>query len=235
LKQVQQFAPQPPYFSYSNGLVVPNDRLRKQNRIGTPGDVTASTPTVQAWRTSPIARWNRAAQSLAQRNPATLFQEARVLAALNAALADALLAGSYWKESYEIGRVNPAFVTIEHHAEFNREIDDGQLPLHAGLFAARGTPLAGFPSLTAVIAGAAEAILAKNFGGGEAMLAWSSSLGRRAAHAADSAAPLITLHTAARECAWAMHAGGGATVEACLSGYDLGIRIGEYLLKQPPR
>jgi hypothetical protein len=223
LKKVQQFDPEPPHFSYGNGLVVANDRLQKRNRIGAPGHFLAALPAYHAWRTFSIVRWNRAAQSLAARNPATLVHQARGFAVLNAALADALLAGSYWNESYLTGRANPAFTTIEQDQAFNRAFEAGQLPMHPDMHVLPGKAVTGFPAITAVLAGAAESVLGANYGGSEAVLA------------VDPAEQLTTLHAAARECAWAMASNGTSGSDGCISGHDFGFRIAEYVRKQALR
>jgi hypothetical protein len=223
LKRVDQFEPEPPYFRYGDELVLPNDRLQKRNRIGAPGQFLAGVPAYHAWRMSSIVRWNRAARSLAAQHPATLADQARVFAALNAALADALLAGSYWCERYESGRANPTFTTIAQEEAFNRAFEAGQLPMHPDMHRRAGQPMTGFPALTAVIAGAAESVLAAHFGGGEAVLQ------------IDPAEPPTTLHDAARECAWAMASNGTTGTVGCVSGHDFGFRIGEYIRKQTMR
>jgi hypothetical protein len=248
LKRAQEFPPDPPYFIFSDGAIEPNKRLRKEKRIGTPADVESAAGILELWRTEPVVRWNRIARSIAVHQPQALHAQARLFAALNMALADALIAAVYWVETYRIGRTQAAFEGMSAPEPAHRILDAGALmedqlkipgsaagpdlrELHTHttgpVWVSRS--LSNFPAIPATLAGAAETILRGSFSG-EVVFAPPGE-----ATAAGAQTEFTNLQSAVRQCAWAELIVGTSSFEGCLAGYDLGSRIGAHVLKQNRR
>jgi hypothetical protein len=229
LKRVQQFEPEPPYFSYGDGVVTPNLKLRNKKFIGTPDDVAPAALNDDLWRTDIIVRWNRAGQSLAIQQPQDLHARARLFAALNMALADALLSATYWSEAYRKGRAEALIEALGANDAPYRAAEAGDVPPHPAGPWWVANRLSGFPAIPAALAGAAEAILRNSFSG-EMAFALPANASYPGAQT-----DFTSLRIAARRCAWAALGDGASTPEGCVAGYDLGSRIAGHLLKQNRR
>ena len=229
LKRVQQFEPEPPYFVYGDGVVMPNLKLRNKKFIGTPDDVAPAALNDDLWRTETIVQWNRAGHSLAGQQAQDLHARARLFAALNTALADALLSATYWSESYSKGRAEaPIGVSGANDAPY-RSAETGDVPPHPAGPWWVANRLSGYPAIPAALAGAAEAILRSSFSG-EAAFALPANASYPGART-----DFTSLRFAARRCAWAALGDGASNPEGCVAGYDLGNRIAGHLLKQNRR
>jgi hypothetical protein len=210
LKRPDQFAPELPFFEYGDGMIIPNRRLLNKTLIGTPAAAELSAETVMPWRTEVVARWNRAAHSLALRTSQDLTARAQLFAALNTTLADALLSSTYWSLFYmqDCGRVSSQGTFALHDA-----MKAGDAPPDPSRLSWIISALSGFPATPAVLAGAAETILRR-------------SLDHRV---------LVDLQLLARQCAWAALVTGESTSEGCVAGYELGSRIAKHALQQDRR
>jgi hypothetical protein len=229
LKRVQQFEPEPPYFAYGDGVVMPNLKLRNKKFIGTPDDVAPAALNDDLWRTETIVRWNRAGQSLAVQQPQDLHERARLFAALNTALADALLSATYWGETYSKGRAETPTEVLGANDASYRPGEAGDVPPHPAGPWWVANRLSGFPAIPAALAGAAEAILRSSFSD-EVVFALPANASYPGAQT-----DFTSLQFAARRCAWAALGDGASTPDGCVAGYDLGSRIAGHLLKQSRR
>lgn len=165
----------------------------------------------------------------------------RFFAALNTALADTLLAATYWNESYRNGRVERPIDPLSPLDVVRLPADDVRVTPHSGGRWWVAKRLSGFPAIPATLAGAAEAILRSNFSG-EAAFALPGNASNPGAQT-----EFVSLRFAARQCAWAALGDGASPPESCVagypgfadssakSGYDLGSRIAGHFLKQNRR
>lgn len=210
LRRLQEFRPPPPFFEFPDGKIRPNRTLQSNKLLGSPADVELTVHTSAAWSTEPLLLWNRAVWSHAVLHAQTLPDRARLFAAFNSALADALLSATYWAEVYRNDRGDATIRGALH--EYDSTLANGDRLPDASILSWATKTLKGFPPTPAVLAGAAESVLRSRF---------DDSL-------------LFNMRRLARQCAWSTLANGGSTVESCVAGYDLGHRIGAHVQEREP-
>jgi hypothetical protein len=226
LRRAQQIEPEPPYFVYSDGIVLPNTKLRNRKYIGDASEAMLAAENAGYWRSDPVLTWNRVAQAMALDQPTSLERQARLFAVLNVGLADALLSAVYWSRTYTEGHAQRPIEAIGPEVVVPPRREEPHHP--AGLWLV-ATPMAGYPAIRAALAGAAESVLRNNF---RADAPFLFPTGR--AQGVDSSRQ-TTLRQAARECAWVALAAGTSTAEGCVAGYELGTRVGAHVLKHELR
>lgn len=183
----------------------------------------------------PFAAWNRVARLVAGERNLDLREEARLLATLNTALADATLAAQHWGRTLASWRVVAAERWDVVRGEPPQSTDviamiDGLSaePVRRSTQLVLIPPTPDFPSVAATQAGAAQAALVTYFRSDDVSFAWPQSAAGsdRESPGTDRRFPRIS--AAARERAFQASLDGRHSREACLSGYTLGLEIGRY-------
>ena len=98
LKSADQFRAPPPYTVNDPEYVFEFDEVKALGARNSPGRTPDQTEMAQFWYEMSHFGWNRIARELAVQQPDSLLDHARLFATLNAAMADALLAG--WDSKY---------------------------------------------------------------------------------------------------------------------------------------
>lgn len=190
------------------------------------------------WAASPWVAWNRVARQAAIGRTMDLPAQASLLAALNVALADATLSAAHWR--YEIGSwrsvsadawvevTEPEVRPTDVVARIDQGLYDRLVRQEVQRIVIRPTP--NHPSLTATLAGTAQATLERWFGGDAVAftLATSPTPGRTA-DGTSSSRSFGSFSAAAKECALAVTLDGTTTRESSVAGYLHGHAIGKHL------
>ena len=236
LRKADHFEVTAPYWTDFEGRMHPNAWLERAKMFDSV-DPAATGTLAQFWSESPIVAWNRIARLLVERAGLDLAGRARVLAAVNVAMADATLSSLHWRFMYNawharwtenwmpvVGDRSPTDVTAQ--------IDGGYetISVRSETVKILTPPVRNFPSVAATVAGAASAALAKVIEAKQPgfTLAFRSADG-------DAGLPgrgFADLAAAGRECAFASSLDGKHSREACVAGYRLGESIGNYVAKQ---
>ncbi len=232
LKSVAQFAPREVRTVDRTGQVT-NEVWGRAARAFE--GLSPATVSISLDAAGPFVAWNHVARRAASERNLDLRDQARLLAALNVALADATIAALHWRRTLASWRV----VVTERWDAVR-----GEPPQSTDVLAAidgltvepvrRDTqfvlipPTPDFPSVAATQAGAAQAALVAHFRSDDVAFTWphddagvereSPAAGRR----------FTRISTAARERALLASLDGRHSREACLSGYVLGLEIGRY-------
>jgi hypothetical protein len=196
------------------------------------------------WSQRPIVVWNRIARQICATRPLDLVQQARLLAVLNSALADATISTLHWRHALGSWRsidanmleplngMPPAPTDVLVRGYNGRETEFVRVETQRILI----PPTPNYPSLTATSAGAAQAVLARFFKTDQVEFALPEANGRAMIAGAEASAPRMfsSVSAAARECAFVASLDGRHSREACVAGYSLGTSIGGYVSKKFP-
>lgn len=236
LKKADHFEVDAPYWTDFEGKRHVNAWLERAKMFDSV-DRAAPGALAQFWSESPIVAWNRIARLLVERAGLDLAGRARVLAAVNLAMADAMLSSLHWRFRYNawharwaehwmpvVGDTSPTDVTAQ--------IDGGNETLAVRPESRRilTPPVRNFPSTAAAVAGAASAALAKVIETKQP--GFTLSFRAAAGEAGLPGRGFADLAAAGRECAFASSLDGQHSREACVAGYRLGETIGNYVAKQ---
>jgi hypothetical protein len=193
------------------------------------------------WSQRPVVVWNRIARQICAMRPVNLAEQARLLAMLNAALADATISTLHWRHTLGSWRCIVADMV---------EPLNGMPPASTDVIlrgsTAHGTelvrletqrilipPTPNYPSFTATSAGAAEAVLARFLKNDQLEFALPAGVGQTMPpREARAPRTFTSVSAAARECAFVSSLDGRHTREACIAGYSLGVAIGGYVSKK---
>jgi hypothetical protein len=235
LKKVAQIEVEPLVTLSFDGAVVEHHWLRRAKAFDAV-DRSALEQLPQFWSERPIAVWNRVAQRIADAAGLDLASRTRVLAALNVALADATLGALHWR--YVLGSWRSVY--FDHTNTFAAAEDPADVNASAEAFAASGghpkqvmlAPVANYPSIAAALAGAAEGVLTKLGPAGQVAFSLPPPDG---AGEAPRARAFRDVKAAARECAFTSSLDGHHSREACVTGYEFGVTVGNYVAKRLPR
>lgn len=205
--------------------------FRDVQRSGSPAEIQA------AWADSSRVAWNRIARAIAARENLGVGEEARLFAALNAALADAMLAAAHW--SFVLGSWRTMTIEqfvdardVPHLSEaFQKSavVDSvGTAAVHQEFRRALIPPTLNYPSMRATLAGAAQtAIESVMEANGDPFTVEVPRAG---------AAPLQrsfgSVAGAAAECAFVSSLDGRHTREAAIAGHLLGTQVGREIARR---
>jgi hypothetical protein len=196
--------------------------------------------TETLWMQRPVILWNRVARQIAASQSIDLAGEARLLAVLNVALADAAISCQHWR--YAVARWRT--VTTETWQPL-----DGDLARPTDIVTRNGDvagdilrlqtqhilipPTSNYPSAAATAAGAASVVLASFFKTDQ--ISFDVPAARSAVPTAETVAlrTFGSVSAAAKECAFVASLNGNHSREACIAGYSLGEGIARYLGKRP--
>lgn len=194
------------------------------------------------WSERPIAAWNRVARACMLAAGGDRAVCARVLATLNLAIADATLGAAHWR--FVLGSWRWAhregFIPEDGVDAHPGSIAEGSDGVGATSDTRRVVgkvflpPVADFPSFTASMAGAAEAALVRLCHADR--LAFSvppPAIGPRAGRV--SPRTFRNVQVAARECAFTASLDGRHSREACVAGYQFGVKVGDAVAKRMAR
>ena len=201
---------------------------------------TASDSKAVLWSQRPIVTWNRIACQLSAGRNVELGQQARLLAVLNTALADATLSTLHWRHtvgswrSITADRLEPLPelpIPTDQVVSISTIYGTEQMRLATRQILI--PPTLNYPSLAATAAGAAQAVLARFFKGDQIGFSLPSSVTRSGSETAPQPARAFSsVSAAARECALVASFGGRYSREACMAGYSLGASVGDYVGKR---
>lgn len=226
LKSSDQFRAPPPYTVRDPEYVFEYDEVRalggKQSVVRTPDQ----TEMAQFWYEMSQFTWNRLARVLAERQPDTVLDHARLFAALNAAMADAIIAGFDSKYAHNFWRP----VTAIHEAA--RDDNNLTSPDAAWEPLMLTPPMPDYISTHASQAAAASVVLIWFFHGDEQTFTLSSTM----AGAVPGLHPR-TFHRisdAAVECALSRVYAGIHFRLACITGLTQGHSVGAWVVQHAP-
>jgi hypothetical protein len=177
------------------------------------------------WYESGGLGWNRIARLLESQHPNDLYGNARLFAALNAALADAYIASIDSKFAYNFWRP----ITAIREAATDGNDLTGADPAWEPLLTT--PPVPDYPSAHAAVGGAGATVLIAFFGDensftfASTMSAAFPSVGPRVFH---------RISDAAKENAVSRMLVGIHFRRACTVGYEQGLEIGNWVVKHPP-
>ncbi len=104
LKSGDQFRAPPPYTVRDPGYVFDFNEVKLLGALDSPARTPDQTEMAQFWYETAAFSWNRMARVLAAKQQDDLLNHARLFAALNAAMADAVIAGFDTKYTYNFWR-----------------------------------------------------------------------------------------------------------------------------------
>ncbi|MBL9211098.1 MAG: hypothetical protein JNL92_11565 [Opitutaceae bacterium] len=231
LKSADQFEVEELRRVRMNGEVTVNHRLGA-SRLFEGLDREAAFAAREAfWAQSPLVAWNRIARQACAGRPTDLRDQARVLARLNVALADAALAGAHARHVVGNWRAvvaevwQPVDARLALATDVVARIDDGTH--HEAVRLEYGRvfvpPVAHYPAVGATLAGAAQAVLGAYFG--RDRLAFALPVGAEGR-------TFPGFSAAAREHAFVTSLDGVHSREGCVAGYELGASIGRYAARR---
>ena len=175
------------------------------------------------WYESSGLGWNRIARMLDAQHPRDLYENARLFAALNAALADAYIASLDSKFAYNFWRPITAIRNAASDGNDLTTADPAWEPLLTT------PPVPDYPSAHATAGGAASTVLIaffgeeNNFTFASTMSAAFPSVGPRTFH---------RISDAAKENATSRMLVGIHFRLACTVGYEQGLEVGNWVVKQ---
>lgn len=230
LRKPGQFMAEPPWWVTMDGDVLPVLRLRDSTVLDLPRDL--SPGMLELWSDELIPTWNRIARAIAAPFPEDARWNARMFAALNCAMADALLAATFWRREFEVGNV------LSVSGEL-RESDSQDVPGSPGSYYNRSPGVSvriplrtpDYPVAEAAIAGAAQAVLGYYLAGDNIHLSLEYALRGNSA----GVRQFTSVAAMSRECAGSAVMRRRASREAGVSGYELGVKIGHFVASPIPR
>jgi hypothetical protein len=228
LKTAQQFQAKELREFTRSGEVIPNTHLQ-HSKLFREVDAEAALASRENWHSlRPVMVWNRIARQLGAVCGLDLAGQARVLAALNVALADAMLSASHWRHT--IGSWRAIMTVGWNGAVLARSSDEAMLPpFELSQLEYRRVlipPLPNYPSLRATLAGAAQSALRSFFNTDE--IVFTLPILVRPPDGSSGERTFTSISAVARECAFVASLDGGEMREACVAGYSLGTSIGGY-------
>jgi len=184
------------------------------------------------WAQSPVVAWNRIARQACVQRATDLRDQARLLAALNVALADAIVSARHARHVVGSWRTVPTEIwrPVEAGSALSGDvlarIDDGERFEHVRLEHGRMLipPTGDYPAVTATVAGAAQAVLTAYFQGDTTGFNLPGKT---------SARTFPGFAAAAREQAFVASLDGVHSRESCVAGYRLGAEIGRFAGRRP--
>jgi hypothetical protein len=189
------------------------------------------------WSGKPVVAWNRIARQLSATRAVDLTGQARLLATLNVALADATLTTLHWRHAIGSWRsmVGDIWETVDGmpprfsdlYVQVNGSWESAaQLELRRILL----PPTPNYPSVAATLAGAAQTVLTRFFKTDQ--ITFTLPTVAVNATGTPSARTFASISAAARECAYVASLDGHHMREACIAGYELGTEVGNYIGKR---
>lgn len=194
------------------------------------------------WAQRPILAWNRVARQLGAGRTLDLPQQARLLAVLNMALADATLASLHSRHAVGTWRViaterwEPLHGMPPLSTDIVRPVANGNYGDLVRLEEQRLLipPTPNYPAPAATLAGAAQAALVGFFKTDAIAFSLPGASSDAAQDGAAAKLPrsFASVSAAARESAYVASLTGRYSREACVAGYLLGESVGGYVSKR---
>lgn len=227
LASVAQFSVSEVRTVRASGEIVVDYSLTKSRLFDGVDPAAAAQARDGFWAQSPVAAWNRIARQACAGRSVDLRDEARLLAALNTALADAIVAARHAR--HVVGSWRSVTTSVWQAVDGRPPLATDQLalidhglslePVRLEYGQTMIPPVGDYPSLHATAAGAAQAVL-------------DAHVGRRAAGFTlpTPADPRTfpSFAAAAREHAFVASLDGLHTRESCVAGHRLGLDIGRH-------
>jgi hypothetical protein len=212
-----------------SGEVVPG-RFLHEARLFKRVDADQAVASREDWASSrPVVMWNRIARQVSAVKGVDVVGQAALLAALNVALADAMLATLHSRHTVGSWR---SFVIDRWIGGAASESFDGTVVADPTQFDFQRIlipPLLNYPAFTPTLAGAAESALRNFFGADEIVFSLPLVDGPGSVSSASRTFPSIS--AAALEYAYVTSLNGELR-EACFAGYALGAKVGGYVAKK---
>jgi hypothetical protein len=213
-----------------SGEVVPSYFLQYSklfNRV----DAAAALASRAGWQSStPVVAWNRIARQVSAARSVDLAAEARMLASLNVALADAMLAALHsrhtigsWR-AVVMDRWLDGPIVRSNDGSLSAHLDMTHLDVQRLLI----PPVRDYPAIAPTLAGAAQSVLQNFFGTDEIVFTLPMSI--QPGDVASGQRTYTRISAVALECAYVTSLDGGVR-EACIAGYSLGAAVGRYVAK----
>jgi hypothetical protein len=221
-----------------DGSVATDHSLQNSTLFEGVDRIAAGETMERFWLQRPVVAWNRIARQACVGQTVDLGGQARLLATLNVALADATLSALHWQHTIGSWRAVWAemWQTLNGAPPKSTDIvartTDGHFSELVSLEMQRVLipPIPNYPSLSATTAGAAQAAITHFFKGAGPEFALPNL--ERGAMAETPSRVFADVTAAARESAFVASLDGRHSREACISGYRLGAAIGDFASKQ---
>jgi hypothetical protein len=226
LENGRQFRASPPYQVTDLDYTFDLNEIKALGSIGSAGRSEDQTDVALFWYENSSFGWNRVARLLAAQHPGSLLSEARLFAALNAAMFDATVASFDSKYTYNFWRPITAIQKAETDGNDLTTADPTWQPLFLT------PPIPDYPSNHAAMGGAASTVLAWYFGGDQQTFTLPSTM--------SLPFPQIqprTFHRisdAAKENAISRMLVGIHFRLACEKGLELGVEVGTWVVNHAP-
>jgi len=218
-----QFRPAGPPKLTSRQYTADFNETKSMGSLSSPNRTADQTLYVKFWNsTSPAGFWDPVATSLAAERQFTLAEKARLLAHLNAALADAIIGCWDAKYAYTFWRPVTAIQQAASDGNPDTTADPGWTPLITT------PPFPEYPSAHSCVSGAAAQILSRYFGENVPISVSSDGMPGVARNFSGFAAALDEVKNA-------RVFGGIHFRTACNDGTALGSAVGEYILRHALR
>lgn len=239
LKSVRQFPVVEPRTLRRDGSILFEEALLHSRLFAGVDAGAVADDSRGFWSQRPLIVWNRLARQMAAGSELTLPEQARLLAAVNVAIADATVSTLHWRYTLGTWRAmtadvwEPAGDVAPMSADILARIDDmrmGSVRRETQRVLIPPTP--NYPSVHATVAGAAQAVLAGFFRSDERSFTLPLA---PAGAAGDPPRSYGRISAAAKECAFVASLDGRHCREACVSGYNLGAAIGGYAARRVAR
>jgi len=226
LKTADQFRAPPPYTVRDPDYVFEYNEVKTFGASHSLARTPDQTEMAQFWYEMSQFTWNRLARQLAARQPGSLLDHARLFAALNAAMTDAVIAGFDSKYFHNFWRP----VTAIHEADK----DDNNLtepdPTWEPLMLT--PPMPDYISTHSSQAAAASVVLIWFFHGDDQTFTLTSTMAQVVPGL--HARTFHRISDAAVECAFSRIFAGIHFRFACLEGLKLGRSVGAWVVQQAP-
>jgi hypothetical protein len=226
LKSGDQFRAPPPYSVADPEYAFEFNEVKAFGRRDSAVRTPDQTEMAQFWYEMAYFTWNRIARILAAQRPATLLDHARLFAALNAAMADALIAGFDSKYAHNFWRPVTAIHEAGHDDNNLTVPDEAWEPLMLT------PPMPDYLSTHAAMAAAGSVVLIWFFHGDEQHFVLTSTM----AGAVPGLHPrtFARISDAAVECAMSRLYAGIHFRLACLTGLGQGRQVGGWVVQHSP-
>ncbi|MES2694111.1 MAG: hypothetical protein V4773_11610 [Verrucomicrobiota bacterium] len=236
LKSVEKIKVEVPAYTAMDGTVRVNYWLRESKLFAAVDRTVAPQMLAQTWSERPVVAWNRVAQLVAEGRGLGLEAETRLFATLNLALADATISALHWR--YTLGSWRTQFVQIWGDAR-TTPVGATDILAPAMIDGINGgtaraemrrmliPPLINYPSVTATLAGAAQAAMIECLKGDRT--GFTIELGGGSEPRSRS---FGGIEEAARESALVATFDGRHTREAAIAGHKLGLGVGREAAKR---
>jgi hypothetical protein len=243
LKTARQFSVREVRTINRGGVVMTDPGLRSSRLFKGVDEAAAIESRERLWGAQrPLLVWNRIARQLSAARGVDLAQQAKLLAVLNAALADATVSTLHWRHTLGSWRMvvtdrleptseSPATTLNVVTASNGFESERMRVETHRILI----PPTSDYPSLAATSAGAAQAVLERFFKTDriEFTLPEFSPPAASQSTAARVPRTFSSVSAAAHENAFVASLDGRHSRESCIAGFALGSSIGGYISSRP--